>query len=84
MGTLLICDWPHSVFGQNHLFVKMPFKQEFHYSEAFQMILHYFQDKSFQSLCQQFQSPCQPSGRPSVHCSIRPDDVPYLPDARQT
>jgi hypothetical protein len=25
-----------------------------------------------------------PSGRPSVHCSIRPDDVPYRPDARQT
>jgi hypothetical protein len=25
-----------------------------------------------------------PSGRPSVHCSIRLDDVPYRPDARQT
>jgi hypothetical protein len=25
-----------------------------------------------------------PSGRPSVHCSIRPNDVPYRPDARQT
>jgi hypothetical protein len=25
-----------------------------------------------------------PSGRPSVHCSIRPDDVSYRPDARQT
>jgi hypothetical protein len=24
------------------------------------------------------------SGRPSVHCSIRPDDVSYRPDARQT
>jgi hypothetical protein len=22
-GSLLVCDWPHSVFGQNHLFVKM-------------------------------------------------------------
>jgi hypothetical protein len=25
-----------------------------------------------------------PSGRPSVHCSIRPDDVPYRLDSRQT
>jgi hypothetical protein len=25
-----------------------------------------------------------PSGRPSVYCSIRPDDVPYHPDASQT
>jgi len=25
-----------------------------------------------------------PSGRPSDHCSIRPDDVPYRPNARQT
>jgi hypothetical protein len=24
---------------------------------------------------EEFQVPCQPSGRPSVHCSIRPDDV---------
>jgi hypothetical protein len=24
-----------------------------------------------------------PSRRPSVHCSIRPDDVPYCPDASQ-
>jgi hypothetical protein len=37
------------------------------------------------------QVPCQPSGgrvipsrRPSVHCSIRPNNVPYRPDARQT
>jgi len=25
-----------------------------------------------------------PSGRPSAHCSIRPDDVSSRPDARQT
>jgi hypothetical protein len=23
LNFLLVCDWPHSVFGQNHLFVKM-------------------------------------------------------------
>jgi hypothetical protein len=38
---------------------------------------------------QKISVPCQPSGRrfippgpPSVHCSIRPDDVPYRPDAQ--
>jgi hypothetical protein len=81
---MLVCDWPHSVFRQNHLFVKMLFKQGFHYSEAFQMILHCFQDRSFQSPYQPSGRCVIPSGRPSVHCSIRPDDVPYHPDARQT
>jgi hypothetical protein len=50
----------------------------------------------FRRLCiakkdRRFQIPCQPSGRrvipsgcPTVHCSIRPDDVSYRPDARQT
>jgi hypothetical protein len=28
--------------------------------------------------------PRQPSGRPSVYCSIRPDDVSFRPDIRQT
>jgi len=86
-----VSNWPHSVFGQNHLFVKMLFKQGFHYSEGFQMILHCFQDRSFQSSCQPFQTPVShpddraiSSGRPFVYYSIRPDDVPYRSDARQT
>jgi hypothetical protein len=40
---------------------------------------------------EEFQVPCQPSGRcvipsgrPSVYCSIRPDDVSFRPDIRQT
>jgi hypothetical protein len=40
---------------------------------------------------EEFQVPCQPSGRCvipsgrlSVYCSIRPDDVSFLPDIRQT
>jgi hypothetical protein len=37
-------------------------------SEHFQKTLHYEKDR-------RFQIPCQPSGRPSVHCSIRLDDV---------
>jgi hypothetical protein len=31
-----------------------------------------------------FRVPCQPSGRPYVHCSIRQDNVSSRPDARQT
>jgi hypothetical protein len=40
---------------------------------------------------EEFQVPCQPSGwcvipsgRPSVYCSIHPDDVSFRPDIRQT
>jgi hypothetical protein len=33
---------------------------------------------------EEFQLPCQPSGRPSVYCSIHPDDVSFRPDIRQT
>jgi hypothetical protein len=45
-------------------------------SEHFQKTLHCKKDK-------RFQIPCQPSRRPSVHCSIRPDDV-FIPTGCQT
>jgi hypothetical protein len=50
----------------------MLFKQEFHYSEVFQMFLHCFQDWRFQSPCQPSGRCVIPFGRPSVHCSIHP------------
>jgi hypothetical protein len=28
-NKLLVCDWPHFVFGQNHLFVKMLLNRDF-------------------------------------------------------
>jgi hypothetical protein len=66
------------LFGQNYLYVKLLFYKGFRYSEVFQKILQ--SEKSV---------PCQPSrrcvimsGRSSVHCSIRLDDVPYRPDAQ--
>jgi hypothetical protein len=52
-----------------------------------------FRVMSEDSACksEEFQVPCQPSGqcvipsgRPSVYCSIRPDDVSFCPDIRQT
>jgi hypothetical protein len=79
---LLVCNWPHSV-GQNHLFVKMLFNR----NSVIQKWV-----RRFYTACKSEKSiPCQPSGRHvipsgrlSVHCSIRPDDVPYHLDARQT
>jgi hypothetical protein len=52
-----------------------------------------FRVMSEDSACEseEFQVPCQPSGRcvipsgrPSVYCSISPDDVSFRPDIRQT
>jgi hypothetical protein len=52
-----------------------------------------FRVMSEDSACEseEFQVPCQPSGRcvipsgcPSVYCSIRPNDVSFHPDFRQT
>jgi hypothetical protein len=56
----LLVFWPHSVFGQNHLKCKDAVNR----------------DSTIQSLqVRRIQVPYQPSGRPSVHCTIRPDDV---------
>jgi hypothetical protein len=77
---LLGSNWPHSVFGQNYLFVKMLFYKGFRYSEVVQMFLHCFQDRRFQSPCQPSGRRVIPSGRPSVHCSIRSDGVSHRPD----
>jgi hypothetical protein len=64
------CVWTKS------LVCKDAFKQGFHYSEAFQMILHCFQDRSFQS-------PCQPSGR-SCHPVLTPICPLFHPSGRPT
>jgi hypothetical protein len=52
-------------------------------SEHFQKILHCEKDKIFQIPCQPSRRRVIPSGRPSVHYSIRPDDV-FIPTGRQT
>jgi hypothetical protein len=45
-----------------------------------------FRVMSEDSTCksEEFQVPCQLSGRPSVYCSIRPNDVLFRPNIRQT
>jgi hypothetical protein len=75
MGSLLVF-WPHSMFGQNHLSVKMlktgiPLFRVWK-SEEFKFPVSRPGDRAI------------PSGHPSLHCSIRPNDVSSRPDARQT
>jgi len=71
------CVWRKS------LMYKRCCKQEFHLSEHFQKTLH-CEIRRFQIPCQLSGRRVIPSGRPSVHCSICPDNVSYRPDARQT
>jgi hypothetical protein len=52
-------------------------------SEHFQKTLHCEKDRRFQFPCQPSRRRVIPSGRPSVHCSIRPNDV-FIPTGRQT
>jgi hypothetical protein len=51
-------------------------------SKHFQKTLHCEKDRRFQIPCQPSGRHVIPSGRPSVHCSIRPDDV-FIPTGRQ-
>jgi hypothetical protein len=53
-------------------------------SEHFQKTLHCEKDRRFQTPCQPSRRHVIPSGRPSVHYLIRPDDVPSLLDTKQT
>jgi hypothetical protein len=71
------------LIGQNHLYVKILFTRNPLFRSA--------SDDSALFYKSEISVPCQPSGRhvissgrSSVHSSIRPDDVPYRPDARQT
>jgi hypothetical protein len=52
-------------------------------SELFQKTLYCEKDRRFQIPCQPSGRRVIPLGRPSVHCSIRPDDV-FIPTGRQT
>jgi hypothetical protein len=52
-------------------------------TEHFQKTLHCEKDKRFQIQCQPSGRRVIPSGRPSIHCSICPNDV-FIPTKRQT
>jgi hypothetical protein len=66
----LFCVWTKS------LMCKWCGKQGFHFSE--------WSKKNYKVPCQQSGRCVIPSGRPSVYCSIRPDDVSFRLDIRQT
>jgi hypothetical protein len=68
------------LFGQNHLYVKMLFSRDSAIQKSFRRFCKL--EKSI--LCQSSERLVILSGRSYVHCSIRPDDVPYRLDARQT
>jgi hypothetical protein len=68
--------WPHSVFGQKYLFVKDA-SQGFNYSEV-------LQSQKISGSLSAIRTMCHPVRTPICHCFIRPDDVPYRLDARQT
>jgi hypothetical protein len=74
--------WPHS--GQNHLCVYRCCKQGFHYSEHSQKTLHWVKDRRFWFPVSRPDDRAIPSRRTSDPYSIRPDDVPYSPDASKT
>jgi len=74
---MLVCDWPHSVFGQNHLFVKMLLNRNFTIQKHSRWFCTAFKTEVFKVPVSRPDDRAIPSWRPSVHCSIRPD-------ARQT
>jgi hypothetical protein len=70
MGSLLVCNWPHSV-GQNHFFEKMLFNRDSAFQKCFQKILHSLQGRKFGSLpavrttCHTVWTPICPKHQPS-------------------
>jgi hypothetical protein len=72
----LLVFWPHSMFGQNHLSVKM--------LQTGIPLFRVCKSEEFMFPVSRPDDRAIPSGRPSVHCSIGPNDVSSRPDARQT
>jgi hypothetical protein len=68
--------WPHYVFGQKYLFVKDA-SQGFNYSEV-------LQSQKISGSLSAIRTMCHTVRTPICHYFIRPNDVPYRPDARQT
>jgi hypothetical protein len=65
MGSLLVCNWTHSV-GQNHFFVMMLLNRDSAIQSASRRFCTVYKSKNL--------VPCQPSGRPSVQRFFHPDD----------
>jgi hypothetical protein len=82
-GSLLVCNWPHSV-GKNHFYVMILANRDSAIQKCFQKIQHSLQVRKFDSLsavrttCHTVRTPicpkCQPSGRREL--SVR--TFPYV------
>jgi hypothetical protein len=90
--VIFVPEWPKGEFVSilasfcvwtKSLMCKRCCKQGFHLSEYFQKTLHCEKDRRFQIPCQPSGRSVIPSGRPSVHCSFRPDDM-FIPTRHQT
>jgi hypothetical protein len=90
--VIFVPEWPKEefvsiigliLFGKNHLYVKNVVLQGI---PIFRRVLEdsAYKTENLRFLVSRSDDRAIPSGRPSVHCSIWPDDVPYRSDARQT
>jgi hypothetical protein len=77
---LLVCDWPHSVWTKS-LICKDAVLQRI---PLFRSVSEDSEVRKFWFHVSRLDDRAIPSERSSVHCSIRPNNVPYRPDARQT
>jgi hypothetical protein len=89
--VIFVPEWPKGefvniigliLFGQNHLYVKDVL-------QGIPLFSRVLEDSAYKSENLRFpvshpDDRAIPSGCPSVHYSIRPNDMPYRPDARQT
>jgi hypothetical protein len=75
---MLVCNWPHSV-GQNHFIVNVLFNRDSTIQKRFRKSALCTSKKN-RFPVSRLDDRAIPFGRPSVHCSIRLDDMYFRPD----
>jgi hypothetical protein len=81
-STLLVRDWPYSVFGQNHLFVKMLFNRDFTIQKCFRRFCNDFKSEDFGSLSA-VRTTCHPVRMP-ICLLFHPSGRRVIPSGRPT
>jgi hypothetical protein len=79
----MLVFWPHSVWTKS-LVCKDAVNKDSTYQSIFRRLCSAKKIEEFKFPVSRPDDRAIPSGHPSVHCSIRSDDVPYRPDSRQT
>jgi hypothetical protein len=80
---ILGCNWLHSGWTKS-LVCKDAFNRDFTIQSTYRRLCIACKSEEFRFPVSRPDDHAILSGCPSVHCSIRPDDVPYRPDSRQT